>query len=43
MPPDYIDLLFIISGPPFISIFLAINSLLIFHLHVVAPVLREEM
>lgn len=43
MPPDYIDLLYISSGPPFIYILLGINSFLIFQLHIVAWVLREEM
>lgn len=42
IPPDYIDLLYISSGLPFISILLAINSLLIFQLHAVVRVLREE-
>lgn len=43
MPPDYIDLLYNSSDPPFISTLLAINSLLIFQLHVVAWELREEL
>lgn len=43
MPPDYIDLLYTSSDPPFISTLLAINSLLIFQLHVVAWELREEL